>query len=387
MKKLFLASLLALCAAVFAEELKVPEPRKETLKRKDKETEVLFYSAFYPPFEITGFPSRKPGSSYLYRLPEWMDFTKMKRRGIKRAAARTTGGTVRFATDSPVVVARSMIKEGACSDASHRPRIANAGFDLYVDCGTPNERAFRPSPHPTPEGAQGKEPILLIADEIAKDGKMREYTVFLPLFSELTELEIGVAPGSRIAAPRPQKIKDPICFYGSSITQGGCASRPANTYCALLCRAVDAPQINLGFAGNAKGEPAIAEAISKLKMSVFVMDYDFNASPSLLAETHEPFFKIVRDAQPDLPIIIISGPRDRNARDAVKRRDIVKATYDHAVAAGDKHVYFVDGLSFFDEIPHKYCTVDGTHPTDLGFHLMYKKVLPVLKQALAESKR
>ena len=95
MKRIVLASLLALCAATFADELKTPAPRKETLKQKDKEIEVLFYSAFYPPFEITGFPSRKPGSSYLYRLPEWRDFTKMKRRGIKRAAARTTGGTVR----------------------------------------------------------------------------------------------------------------------------------------------------------------------------------------------------------------------------------------------------------------------------------------------------
>ena len=101
-----------------------------------------------------------------------------------------------------------------------------------------------------------------------------------------------------------------------------------------------------------------------------------------LKKTHEKFFKIVRNAQPELPIIIVSGPRDRNVPDAVKRRDVVKATYDRAVAAGDKHVYFVDGLSFFDEVPRKYCTVDGTHQTDLGFYLMFQKILPVLKQAL-----
>jgi len=122
MKKVFLSVLMLLCAAVFAADaVKAPAPRKETVKQKDTELEVLFHNTFFPPFEVTGFPSRKPGSSYLYRLPEWMDFSTMKRRGIKKAASRTPGGMVRFATDSPVVVVRGMVKN--CSDASHRPRI------------------------------------------------------------------------------------------------------------------------------------------------------------------------------------------------------------------------------------------------------------------------
>ena len=83
-----------------------------------------------------------------------------------------------------------------------------------------------------------------------------------------------------------------------------------------------------------------------------------------------------------MPIIIVSGPRDGSYESHRQRRDIIKRTYDNAVAAGDKHVYFVDGLSFFDQIPRKFCTVDNVHPTDLGFHLMYLKILPVLQQAL-----
>ena len=130
----------------------------------------------------------------------------------------------------------------------------------------------------------------------------------------------------------------------------------------------------------------MARAIAGLKLSAFVMDYDHNAqSLQHLQDTHEAFFRTVRAAQPNLPIIIVSGPRDGRVEAYRQRRDIIRRTYERAVAAGDKHVYFVDGLSFFDTIPRKFCTVDNTHPTDLGFYLMYRKILPVLQKALAEA--
>lgn len=183
----------------------------------------------------------------------------------------------------------------------------------------------------------------------------------------------------------PRKVKLPICFYGSSITQGCSAGHPGNNYTTMLCRAVGAPQINLGFSGAARGEVEVAEAIATLKMSALVIDYDHNApDPGHLRKTHERFFRIVRKAQPELPIIFVSGPRDKSSPKNRERRDIVKATYDRAVAAGDEHVYFVDGLTFFDEVPRKYCTVDNTHPSDLGFYLMFDKILPVLRRALGE---
>ena len=114
-----------------------------------------------------------------------------------------------------------------------------------------------------------------------------------------------------------------------------------------------------------------------------MLDYDYNApSAKHLADTHERFFRIIREAQPRLPIILVSGPRDPRWSDAAERRNIVKSTYDKAVAAGDKYVWFVDGLAFFDEVPRKYVTVDHVHPNDLGFYVMYRKILPVLKEAL-----
>ena len=342
--------------------------------------QIEFYNALKSPFEITGFPWRESADAPLYRLPATMTVKDINQR-VLTLAHHTSGGAVRFATDSQIVAVRATIAHG--SDHGHMPRTGTAGFDLVIGAGTAKEMLMRPA-RPSRDALDGKMPLVMVS-KIPGLKKMRQYTLFMPLYSGVASLEIGVTPGSKLAAPRRQKIKDPILFYGSSITQGGCASRPANNYTTMLCRELDAPQINLGFSGNAKGEPVMAKLIGSLRLAAFVMDYDHNAPKAEhLKKTHEKFFKIVREAQPDLPIIIVSGPRDRGVSDAVKRRDIVKATYDRAIAAGDKHVYFVDGLSFYDSVPRKYCTVDGVHQTDLGFYLMFQKILPVLKEALGK---
>ena len=117
-------------------------------------------------------------------------------------------------------------------------------------------------------------------------------------------------------------------------------------------------------------------------MAVFVYDYDYNApNAAHLLKTHEPFFQIIRKAQPDLPVIILS----RCSQMTDERRNAVKRTYDNAVKAGDKKVWFIDGKELFGEPGQNFCTVDGCHPNDLGFYMMYQRVLPVLKEALENS--
>ena len=207
-----------------------------------------------------------------------------------------------------------------------------------------------------------------------------QFILSLPLYAGTDRLEIGVALDAKFEEPTPQKIQKPIVFYGSSITQGGCASRPANNYTTMICRDLDAPQVNLGFSGSGRGEPAVAHAIAKIDASVFVFDYDHNAPTSEhLRATHEPFFKIIREAHPDLPVIFLSRPDTDNGGE---RMEIIRQTYANAVAAGDKNVYFIPGDSLFGPNGLNWCTVDGCHPNDLGFYRMYEKILPVVKQAL-----
>lgn len=330
---------------------------------------VNYFNALKKPFEVTGFAWRKEGEA-LYRLPS--NFTEQEiNRGALSLAYHTSGGAIRFQTDSPYLTLRA--NYNPFSDMNHMPRTGSAGFDLYA-IGSDGKEVYL---HTIQPGRNNQNYTLEQRFKNITGGKMRCYTLYLPLYSGVKDLEIGVKPGSRILPPPPQKVEKPILFYGSSITQGGCASRPANNYTTMLCRAVDAPQINLGFSGSAMGEIAVAQAIAKLKLAAFVLDYDYNAPhDEHLRRTHEIFFKTVRQANPDLPIIILSG------RISHSRREIIKKTYDNAIAAGDAKVWFVDGFNLFGEAGENMCTVDRTHPNDLGFYMMYRHVLPVLRQAL-----
>ena len=149
-----------------------------------------------------------------------------------------------------------------------------------------------------------------------------------------------------------------------------------------ICRALDAPLVNLGFSGNARGETAIADAIAGLELAAFVYDYDYNAPDAdWLCRTHEPFFRRIRIAQPELPILLLS----RCSRPEPGRRDVVRRTFEQAVAAGDRQVRFIDGSELFQPAGEAYCTVDGCHPNDLGFYLMFRRTLPVLREMLGLS--
>ena len=162
-----------------------------------------------------------------------------------------------------------------------------------------------------------------------------------------------------------------MLFYGSSITEGAHATRPSNAYSALLSSRLDFDYFNLGFSGGAKGNPELAEFISSLDLSVFVFDYDHNA-PDVdhLEATHEPFFKKFRQMQPDTPVIFASDAGISHGVNRERRRDIIRRTYENAIAAGDRNVYFIDGGTIYQDVGGEYCEVDNCHPNDLGFWCM-----------------
>ena len=141
--------------------------------------------------------------------------------------------------------------------------------------------------------------------------------------------------------------------------------------------------INLGFSGNARGELAMADYIGGLNISVFVLDYDHNApNVAHLENTHFAFYERFRQHQPNTPIVMVSRP-DRDSDPKVwLRRDIIRNTYEKALALGDKNVCFVDGLAFFDDEVRSACLVDGCHPNDLGFHFMAKGIGAAIRQYL-----
>ena len=312
--------------------------------------DVLLRSCREEPFSIHGvFHDGK----LFRRLPS--ELAESVSPSIATLSKHTAGGRVRFRTDSPFVALHLI--SPSLGRMPHFALTGSAGVDLYAD-GVYRKTIFPPMDKTSYSG-------------IAELGerKMRDIEINFPLYSYVSDIEIGLLPDAIVEAPKPYRYATPAVFYGSSITQGGCASRPGTCYQGHISRRFDLDYINLGFSGNAKGEQAIAEYIASLPVSVFFMDYDNNPPTAQhLRDTHEPFFLTVRKAHPDIPVIMMSRPKPFSmlCGHEIERREVIRTTYENARARGDRNVYFIDGDAL-TALSGTEGMVDGCHPTDLGF--------------------
>jgi len=210
----------------------------------------------------------------------------------------------------------------------------------------------------------------------------RLITINMPSYSGVSRLYIGLEKDAVIKEATDYRYECPVVYYGASITQGACASRPGNAYQNILSRWLDCDFVNLGFSGNAKGEPAMAEWICGLNMRCLVMDYDRNA-PTVehLDATHEKMFQMIRKVHPTLPILLLSHPRYYLTEEDKQRLAVIRRTYDHAVESGDKNIYFIEGPELMKAIKDEG-TIDGSHPNDAGFYSMAHAIEPVLRKML-----
>lgn len=303
-----------------------------------------------------------------WRLPA--DVIDQVNSGVSEVAKFPSGARVRFATDSRRIALCAVV--GPAGYIKNVGAIGKCGLAGYVD------GEWRYVVYPAASDAEE------MTGAYDLDGKMHEHTIYLPLFTPLYDLMIGLDDDAQVKPPRPYAVQKPIVFYGSSITNGASATHAGNAYVSIICRRLDASFLNLGFSGSARGEESIARYIAGLDMSLFVMDYDHNAPDAAhLEATHERFFRIVREAQPDLPIALISKPDfDIDPDGNAARREVIRRTYEHALAAGDARVRFIDGETLFGTTERRDCLVDGTHPNDLGFHRMADAITPVLRELL-----
>ena len=339
------------------------------------EKNLKFFDVTKKPFKLHGINPPDEFDDVYYRLPPYL--AGQVNEGVKGLAKNTAGGRIRFRTNSNFVAIYAVTP-----NIGAMPHMANCGkngFDLYVTAeNSIEERYFGSFMPPATADYEKYESILYFPTS-----EMRTVTINMPLYNNVAEVYVGLNKDSEIKEADDYKHSIPVVFYGSSITQGGCASRPGTSYQGFLSRTCKCDYINLGFSGSAKGEPIMAEYISNLNMSAFVLDYDHNApDPEHLRKTHENFFKIIRKAQPELPVIIITKPKLYLGEVDKERWNIIKSTYDKAVKSGDKNVYFIDGSKFYEDCPYDDMTVDSVHPTDLGFYFMAKHIEPVLKKIL-----
>lgn len=303
------------------------------------------------------------------RLPENVQGYASER--VRFLQTNTSGGRIRFITNSKRLGIRIHVTDSM--GLFNMPFSGYAGADCYSGEGN----AFRfLGPCCPPLGKRKGEITFQLS------GETELITIYLPLYDGVEKLEIGLESSALLETPPPYSRETPIVFYGSSITQGACASRAGNTYCALASRWLDSDFICLGFAGNARGERWMAEYIANLSMSCFVFDYDHNApDPAHLRKTHRPFLEQILDKQPELPVLLMSRPNPDLSGADRERREIIMENYNWALSRGAK-VWFIDGNSLFGKKGKECCTVDTVHPNDLGFYRMAEAVFPVLEEML-----
>lgn len=323
---------------------------------------TVWQDALQPPFSIHGLIYE---DGAYRRMPEAVAASVSP--GVLRLHTHCSGGRLRFCTDSPYLSIRAHMQQ--VGPMPHASLTGLAGFDLYA--GQQHVKAYIP-PLDTKEHYEGKL-------ELPKG--MQEITLFFPLYAGVKELQIGVAEGSRVERAPAYPNEKPIIFHGSSITQGGVASRSGMCYTNMVCRELGRDIWNLGFSGSARGEPEIAEYIAGLPMECFVYDYDHNA-PTVehLEKTHEAMYRAVRRAHPDIPILLMCRPRFAVNENTRQRMDVIRRTYENAKAAGE-NVYLLTGPELM-AFAQSDGTVDGTHPNDVGFYSMARAVIPVLQSML-----
>lgn len=286
----------------------------------------------------------------------------------------SAGMCVPFTSDAPSIQVRwSLLPNGSLS-MPHMPATGVSGVDLYSKDAS-GRWIFVANGRPA--GVTNTARCALPAGQPC--------LLYLPLYNGVTSLEIGVPKGHTLsgADPAASKQRKPIVIYGTSITHGGCASRPGLAFPAIVGRKLDAPVINLGFSGSGKMEPEMAELLAELDPSVYVLDCLWNMSSDLVSTRIEPFVKTLRASRPDTPILLAE---DCSVRDIcpTEKGTILRKIHQKLTAEGVKNVHFLSNEGMLGDDTEG--TVDGCHPNDLGMMRQAEVFAKALAPLLAEGK-
>lgn len=290
----------------------------------------------------------------------------------------STGVYVMFSTDSKNLSAKwSWTKRGL---GNNMTPILQRGLDLYIE--KDGEWIFAGVGRPS--GNQDKTSSNF---KIAKNmpAGVKKCMLYLPAWCEVTELLLGVDEGAKIEA-----IESPfrynILTHGSSVTHGASASRPGMTYTAKMSRMTGFNFINFGFSGECKLQPEFAKIIAETEADAYLFDAFSNPSAKEIRERLEPFIKTITEAHPDKAFIFLQTHMREDAmfneswlKFNIERRETVRELMPQ-MAKKYKNVYFLDADNITSDINEG--TIDGAHPTDLGFDKFIETWLPKIKKIL-----
>ncbi len=289
-------------------------------------------------------------------------------------AQSPSGGRIRFRTDSLTLAV--VAQNPDTSTMHHMTTVGQSGLDLYVD------GCYIASAWPN------KEAKIRADWRLGMEKKMRDVAIYLPLYKGISVSEVILADDAKIEAPSPFAVPKPVVYYGSSITQGGCAENPGLSFQSIVSRRLNVDHVNLGFSGNGLGEPAVAQALAEIDASVYVLDYWANPSVEVYRDTLPGLVEILRAKHPKTPVLL-TGPfyfsKERVDGGLAKKQDEKRKVARDFVKAcskkGDKNIYYVDGSEMLSS-EQVEGLVDGVHGNSLGFYFCANGLEPHLRKAL-----
>lgn len=294
----------------------------------------------------------------------------------------SAGICIRFVTDAATVSVRWSLTSDSL-DMPHMPATGVSGVDLYTR-GT--DKTWRFVGNGRPGFVDGNLATFGFADGAAS---RRECLLYLPLYNGTKSLEIGVPAGAGLdpAPPRPEDHRRPVVVYGTSIAQGGCASRPGMAWTAILGRLLDRPMINLGFSGSGTMEPPVAEPLAELDPAVYVIDCTWNmgVGQEVYMDRIGQLVRTIRAAHPLTSMIFVgqshmrpeAHPTDLSKRQEAAVLALRKEGFEGLILVPGDDLIGDDGEG----------TVDGVHPNDLGMDRHARALFPIVSEAVKTSRQ
>ncbi len=314
-----------------------------------------------------------------HRLPD--EAENKVRKAVWNLSRHAAGVKLRFSTNAQEIKVRYVVS--GRQEMPHMPATGVSGLDLYNREG--DRWVWVRGSYSFGDTIQYNFPLK--ADNIT----LKNFDLYLPLYNEVTFLEIGVDEKSDFSFIAPGNDDLPVVVYGTSIAQGGCASRPGMAWTAILERMINKPMINLGFSGNGLLERPLIGYMATINSSLYVLD----CLPNLVRNTfsEEEVTKRIIDSvrelkakRPNTPILMVehAGYTDEMVNKERKesyqnRNELSKAAFKKLIAEGVEELYYLEkdeiGLSMEG-------TVDGTHPTDLGMDQQARGYYSIVKEIL-----
>lgn len=343
--------------------------------KDDISSNVTWFNPLEQPFSIYGFPWIKEDKIYK-RLKSNLNLDIPVT--VDNLSYHTAGGQIKFKTDSSIIAIKVELRNAA--NMYHMAATGQCGFDLYIGYG--KDEKFCSTVKYDSKNTFYQYELY----NNSEDKKMKDILINFPLYEGVKAVYIGIENNSSLLESEKFKYDKRIVFYGTSITQGGCASRPGMCYTNIISRKLNAECINLGFAGNGKGEKEMAEVINTIEnKGLVVIDYEANCiTTELYKKTLPKFIEVIRNENHNLPIVVLTrAPFSKDlfysqtVKDRIDRSSFKKQLISRLQEAGDHNLYLIDMM---EELGDRFneCTVDGVHPTDYGFAL----IAEVLEQHL-----